>query len=57
MINLQIVQKNEENVSKELGVDLAFNISETVPLDSHYESENIFSYSMYLVIEVSAMGE
>lgn len=53
----EIVRENGESMGKELGVDLALNVSEVIPLDSHYESENIFSYSIYLVTEISAMGE
>ncbi|MGK7897021.1 MAG: hypothetical protein AB4372_26260 [Xenococcus sp. (in: cyanobacteria)] len=53
----KIVQESGRNVSKKLDVDLTFNVSQFIPLDPHYESENIFSYSVYLVSQVSAMGE
>ena len=52
----EIVKESGEAISKELGVDLSFNVSQMIPLDSHYESEDIFSYSVYLVGQVSAGG-
>ena len=53
----EIVKESGRSISKELDVDLAFNVSQIIPLDPHYESENVFSYSIYLVSQVSVMGE
>ncbi|MEM8722962.1 MAG: hypothetical protein AAGE84_27380 [Cyanobacteria bacterium P01_G01_bin.39] len=53
----ELAEENGKSMSKELGVDLTFNVSQAIPLDPHYESENTFSYSLYLVSQVSVMGE
>lgn len=53
----EIVNENGKSISKELGVDLALKVSQAIPLDPHYESENVFSYSVYLVSQISSMGE
>ena len=53
----EIVQESGRSIGKELDVDLALNVSQMIPLDPHYESENVFSYSVYLVSQVSVMGE
>lgn len=50
----EIVKESGKSISKELGVDLSFNVSKMIPLDSHYESEDVFSYSVYIVSQVSA---
>ncbi|MGD1919860.1 MAG: hypothetical protein ACFCAD_13800, partial [Pleurocapsa sp.] len=52
----EIVKESGKSISKELGVDLSFNVSEMIPLDSHYESENVFSYTVYIVSQVSSGG-
>ena len=53
----EIVDESSKSLSQELGVDLSFDVSEMIPLEPHYESSNTFSYSMYIVSKVSAMGE
>lgn len=52
----KIVKESSADISKKLGVDLLFNVSEMIPLDSHYESEDVFSYSVYIVSQVSSGG-
>jgi hypothetical protein len=51
------VPKNMKNlsqgVSQEFNIDFAVNISQMVPLETHYEAENALAYSMYINYGVS----
>lgn len=50
------MDKTSQEFSKEFNTDLAFQVSQIIPLDSHYEADNILSFSMYMtgVAEESA---
>jgi len=52
----EITKEKGQGISKEFDVDLALEISQMIPLDPHYESENVFSYSMYIVYKISDPG-
>ncbi len=43
-----------EGISKEFDVDFALQISQMIPLDPHYETDNALAYSMYINYGVSA---
>lgn len=45
-----------DGVSKEFNIDFAMEISQMVPLDPHYETNNALAYSMYINYGVSAEG-
>lgn len=53
----KIVNESGNNINKELGIDVAVDVVDIIPLDMHYESENAFAYSMYIVNKVSSGGE
>ncbi len=42
------MDKTSQEISKEFGNDFAFEMSQLIPLDPHYESDNALSYSMYM---------
>ncbi|MEM9276046.1 MAG: hypothetical protein AAGA80_24265 [Cyanobacteria bacterium P01_F01_bin.143] len=52
----EIVNETGEGISKELGIDFSLNLSQMIPLEPHYESENVLSYSLYMIYEVSEGG-
>jgi hypothetical protein len=43
-----LLEKTSKGISKEFDVNFALRLSQVVPLDSHYETDNTFSYSMYI---------
>ena len=45
-----------EGISKEFDVDFAMQISQMIPLESHYEVDNALSYSMYINYGVTTEG-
>lgn len=51
-----LMKKTSEGVSKEFDVNIALKLNKVVPLDFHYETENAFSYSMYINYGVEAQG-
>ncbi len=52
----EILKKISEGISKEFNAKMSMKISKMIPLDLHYESENAFSYSMYIAYKAS-MGD
>lgn len=51
-----IFKKTSEGISKEFDLDIALQISQAIPLDPHYESENAIAYSMYFNYGVAVEG-
>ncbi len=51
-----LLDKASKGIGKEFDMSLAFEISEMVPLDPHYEADNALSYSWYANYGVSAEG-
>jgi len=45
-----------DGVSKEFNIDYAMDISQVVPFEPHYETENAIAYSMYINYGVSTEG-
>jgi hypothetical protein len=43
-----LMDKMSKGISKEFDVNFAMKLSQMVPLDPHYETENAFAYSMYI---------
>ncbi|MDH5427675.1 MAG: hypothetical protein OEZ57_15670 [Nitrospirota bacterium] len=52
-----VLKETSNRVSKELDVNLALQLSQMVPLDPHYETDNAIAYSMYLNGGVEVEGE
>ena len=52
----EITKEKGQGISQEFNVDFAPEISQIIPLDPHYESENVLSYSMYIVYNISDPG-
>lgn len=50
----ELANKISQGISQEFDIDYATNISQVVPLDSHYESDNAFGFSMYMKREDTA---
>lgn len=48
-----ILEKISKGISKEFNAKVSMQISKMIPLDVHYESENAFSYSMYITYKAS----
>lgn len=51
------MNKMSQGVSQEFDMDFAMSISQVVPLDPHYESDNALGFSMYLKNEVTVGSE
>ncbi|HCE45932.1 MAG TPA: hypothetical protein DET40_20495 [Lentisphaeria bacterium] len=51
-----LMEKLSKGISKEFDVDLALQVSQAIPLDPHYETDNIFSYSIYANCGASVKG-
>lgn len=51
------MNKMSQGVSQEFDMDFAMSISQMVPLDPHYESDNALGFSMYLKNEVTVGSE
>lgn len=49
-------EKTSEGISKEFDVDIALQLSQVIPLDPHYESENALAYSMYINFGIALEG-
>jgi len=45
-----------KGISKEFETDVAFKLSQIIPLEPHYESDNALAYSMYIKYGVAAGG-
>lgn len=43
-----VMKKTSKGISDEFDVDFALKLSQMVPLDPHYETDNAFAYSMYI---------
>jgi hypothetical protein len=43
-----LLEKTSKGISKEFDVNFALRLSQVVPFDPHYETDNAFSYSMYI---------
>jgi hypothetical protein len=52
-----VMKKTSKGISKEFDVNFALQLSQMVPLDPHYETDNAFAYSMYVNYGVSVEGE
>ncbi len=52
----EMMDKSSKGISKEFDINFALQVTNMIPLDSHYESDNAFSYSMYINYGVSAEG-
>ena len=46
-----------QNVSKEFDINFALSVSQLVPLEPHYITNDIYAYAMYISMGVSAGGE
>lgn len=46
-----------QGFSREFDVDFALNLSQMIPLEPHYQSENALAYSMYINYGVTANNE
>jgi hypothetical protein len=46
-----------QGFSREFDVDFALNLSQMIPLEPHYQSENALTYSMYINYGVTANNE
>ena len=44
----EIMSNYSQGVSQEYNIDFAMNISQMVPLETHYEAENAMAYSMFV---------
>lgn len=53
----ELMNKMSQGVSQEFDMDFAMSISQVVPLDPHYESDNALGFSMYLKNEVTVGSE
>jgi hypothetical protein len=51
-----LMEKASEGISKEFDIDFAFKLSQVIPLDPHYESDNTLAYSLYAHFGVSVEG-
>ena len=51
-----LMDKMSKGISEEYDVNFAMKLSQVVPLDPHYETENAFAYSMYLNYGASVDG-
>jgi hypothetical protein len=51
-----MMDKTSKGISKEFDMNFAFEISQMIPLDPHYEADNALSYSMYINYGVSSEG-
>ena len=51
------MNKMSQGVSQEFDMEFAMSISQMVPLDPHYESDNAWGFSMYLKNEVTVGSE
>ncbi|MBN1648779.1 MAG: hypothetical protein JW874_12165 [Spirochaetales bacterium] len=50
------MKKQRKGISREFDVDIALEVSQIVPLEPHYESDNAMSYSMYVNYGVTSAG-
>ena len=51
-----LIDKMSKGISEEFDVNFAMKLSQIVPLDPHYETDNAFAYSMYINYGVVAEG-
>jgi hypothetical protein len=51
-----LTDEASKGISKEFDVNFAFEVSQMIPLEPHYEVDNALSYSMYINYGVSAEG-
>lgn len=51
------MKKVSKGISKEFDIDLAIKVSQAVPYDSHYETENALAYSLLINYGSSIEGE
>ncbi|MCK5345665.1 MAG: hypothetical protein KAR20_19780, partial [Candidatus Heimdallarchaeota archaeon] len=50
------MKENSEGISKEFDINYAMKVSQVVPIDPHYETNNAFAYSMYINYGYSSAG-
>lgn len=53
----ELIENINQGLSQELDVDFAINISQIVPLEPHYETDNAIGFSMYLNYGVTVDSE
>jgi hypothetical protein len=51
-----ILKKSSRKVSREFDIDFAVQLSEVVPLDPHFETDNALAYSMFLKYNANMAG-
>jgi len=51
-----LMEKTSKGISKEFDVNFALQLSQMIPLDPHYETDNAFAYSMYINYGASVEG-
>jgi hypothetical protein len=51
-----LMEKTSKGISKEFDLDFALRLSQMVPLDPHYETDNAFAYSMYINFGTTVEG-
>lgn len=53
----EMMNNFSQGVSQDYNIDFAMNISQVVPLETHYEAENAMAYSMFVNYGSSTGGE
>ena len=51
-----MMDKMSKEINKEFGVELTLKVSEMVPYDPHYETDNALAYSMHMNYGITAEG-
>ena len=51
-----LMEKTSKGISKEYDINFALQVSQMIPLDPHYETDNTFAYSMYINYGASVDG-
>lgn len=51
-----LTENMSKGLSTEFDVNVTLQVSQILPLDPHYETDNSFAYSMYMHLEVSVEG-
>lgn len=51
-----LMEKSSKGISTEFDVNIAFQMSQMIPLDPHYETDNSLAMSMYLHFDASVNG-
>ncbi len=52
----EMMGKTSQSIRREFDVDIALRVSDMVPLDPHYETDNAMAYSLYARVQTSTEG-